>query len=163
MAANSRATYIRYFTAGKMQVKQKGVLPILVKQSGNVPAAKTLCITQPNDPSLFIFSQEDILVKIQDTDASVKNNNEPAQFHTNSLYRHAKAPLEKLLVQLLKQDEEQLPTFVLFLDTMYHITEIVFYSITCPFISTMRPFDHDSRNKCNKWGSKLRCAKADFS
>lgn len=49
LEVNFRANYARYVTAGKIVVKHRRVLPVLINLGRNEPVANTLCITQLDD------------------------------------------------------------------------------------------------------------------
>lgn len=46
--------------------------------------ANTLGVNHPDDPNIYISSEEDILLIIQVSDALVENDHKPALFHVNS-------------------------------------------------------------------------------
>lgn len=85
LATASRATYIRYFKVWKMQVESQGALPLLQKLYKDVLAAKTFATTNLDDPSLYVFYEEDIHHLIQAVDAIVKNNHTSVPFARNIL------------------------------------------------------------------------------
>lgn len=84
LAAISRATYIHHIIVGKMIIKHQGVLPLLGKLLKDTPAASNLRITHIDELSLYITSDEDILLMNQAAHALVKNDHKPAAFHANS-------------------------------------------------------------------------------
>lgn len=61
--------------------------------------------------------KEDNLLMIQDANAFVKKDYEPAVFHGQSFYRHARAVLDEPDVRSFDEDEEQFPTLPMLLDT----------------------------------------------
>lgn len=81
LAANSRATYIRFSKASRKMIRNQEVLSRLIKLDKEAPTAKILDITQLNYRSLYISSKEDILFMVQVSDAVVKNERKPASLH----------------------------------------------------------------------------------
>lgn len=83
LAANSRATYMRYIRARKDIMMNQGVLSFL-KELGKVAgASKTLCIMHLDNPSLYISFEEDVRFVVMYVDAFVKNDHKPTCFHQN--------------------------------------------------------------------------------
>lgn len=78
LAANCRATYRRYIRVGKIMIKQRGVLSLLVKLGREAPAAKNVGLTHVDYQSLYISSVTEILLIIQATDALFKSDHKPA-------------------------------------------------------------------------------------
>lgn len=75
---NSRATDKRYIAVSKMTLNHQAVLRLLVKLCKDVPVAKTLDITQYDDLSLYISSDEDTLPLIQAVDVITRSDQNPA-------------------------------------------------------------------------------------
>lgn len=73
--------------AGKLMIRYKGMLPPLEELGKNAAAAKNLNITHINDSSLYIYFEEDKLLIIPETDAFLKIDHKPADFHTPTFYR----------------------------------------------------------------------------
>lgn len=84
----------------------------------------------------------------------VKINHKPTLSNANSYFRHVRTFLNELHVYHLKQDRGMFPNFALFLDTEIQQTEIVFVFTTSLFVSTLRPFDHDTKKRANKKDAK---------
>lgn len=118
LAANSISTYICYMRVGRMMTMHQGVLLLLERLVTDASVTKTLGVTHLDDPSLDISSEQSILLMIPAADKFVKNDHKAALFHTNSFYWHARALLGELHLRHFEHDDEKLPTFVQFLDTM---------------------------------------------
>lgn len=78
LAINSKVSYIRYATAGKMMIKQQRLTSLLVKLRKDAPRAKTVFIMHRDDPSLYFSSEDDILLMIQIVNPSVSNPHKTA-------------------------------------------------------------------------------------
>lgn len=128
-----------------MLIKQECVLVLLPKLVKHASVAKTVDITQLDDPILFISSEREIVLMIQAADLFVKNNNSPSSFQANFFLIDAEVRLQRLPVCDLNQDQEKFMSYALFPDTNVQQTEIIFHSILSLLISTMRPFDYDAR------------------
>lgn len=89
LSANSKATYIPYFTVDKMIITHQGAVWPLVRLDKDAAVMKTFSNTQLDDKSLYIFSEEAIFLINQSADEFVKNDQEAALSHENSFYRHA--------------------------------------------------------------------------
>lgn len=81
-----------------MAIKHQGVLLSFVKLGRDNPKAKTFRTTDDDDLSLYISSEEDILILIQSDDYFIKNDHKPTPFHENSFYRHTRHLLDELHV-----------------------------------------------------------------
>lgn len=64
LASNRRATYVPYTIVGKMKIKRQGVLPLFKNLCKNAQASITLGIKDLDDASLYISSEEAILLII---------------------------------------------------------------------------------------------------
>lgn len=101
----------------KDDVKAVGCSLFSVKPSSDALVAKTFGITHLDDPIPYITSEQDILLMTQNTYASAEIEDKLAAFHEDSFPRNTKAVLDELHLRRLKQDKEQFPNLVLFLDT----------------------------------------------
>lgn len=144
-----------------MVIKHKDMLPIVLKDR-NAPAAKNFGTMHLDDPSLYNFSEKNILFMIQAADTLVKDDRKPASFHANSIYKNARGLFVELHTGHLERDEEQFPNFVLFVDTNLRRTKIISHSMKYLFLSTMHPLHYDARDKLKKMEAKQRSPKADF-
>lgn len=81
LSAYSRATNICCIGVCKVKIEKQGVLSLLGKLGKDATAAKTVCITQLDDPSLYTSSKEYILLMNEAADAFVKSDHELALFH----------------------------------------------------------------------------------
>lgn len=116
-------------------------------------SAKTLDITNPDDPSLYISSEEKKFLKFEAADALIKNDHKPAGFHSNLYYGHARTLLNELHFCLLHQDQMRFPVFALFLDNKIQQAKNIFHFTISLFMTIMLPFDYDARDelmKCKK-------------
>lgn len=77
LAANLRASYVRYVTVSKMMMHPGVVVPLLVKLGGSALAAKTLGIVHLGDRVLYISHEDDALLIIQTAEVFVKNDYRP--------------------------------------------------------------------------------------
>lgn len=64
--------------------KQQDMLELLGKLDKKSPAKSIPGITHLNEPSVYIFSEENILFIVQAGETFVKKDNEPVLFHANS-------------------------------------------------------------------------------
>lgn len=84
---NSRATYIGYDTVEKKPDKHQNVLPHLVKLLNDDQAAQTLGIIHIRNKSLYISSEEDVLLISQTGREFVNNNHSSSFLPPNAFYR----------------------------------------------------------------------------
>lgn len=147
LATNSLVTYARYIRVRKISCKKEDVLLLLVSLSSDTPVAKMLGSTHLDDPVLYISSEEEVLSMIQAADSSSKSDHRMAPFHNRAFYRHSNALLNELNAPHVKQNGEMFPSFATFLDTKFRQTEIITHSILSLFVTTMRPFDYNERDK----------------
>lgn len=75
-------------------MKNQGELSLLVRFAKDTPTAKILGITHPDDLSLYIFTEGEILLMIRASDTFVKNDHKPASFQANIFYSQARPLLE---------------------------------------------------------------------
>lgn len=66
-----------------MMIKHQDVLHIFGKLVKAASTAKTFSITHNDHPSLYISSEEDILLMNQAADTLVNTDRKPATFHAN--------------------------------------------------------------------------------
>lgn len=92
-----------------------------------------------------------IFFMIQAIELLVKHDHNPSRFHSNSVYKHAGSLLDELYRRGLEQYKENCPTLAPFLDTTIQRTKITARLIIYQFISTMRPFAYDAREKPRNW------------
>lgn len=114
LAVSLRESYAHYCHVAKMVIKNEGVLPLLVDLVMVVSVVKMLSITHLDDLGLFISTEEGIFLLAQAAKASVKNDHQPAPFHTSAFYRHARSLLDKLHVHHREQGKKKFPRFALF-------------------------------------------------
>lgn len=74
LAANSRATYVRYIRVGKIMIKPKEVLPLIMNLDGNAPVVKTLGITHIDYTSRYISSEEKVILMYQAIEKFIEIN-----------------------------------------------------------------------------------------
>lgn len=74
IAGDSTATYISYFTVGKIMIKHQSMLRLFMKLRKDDIAASTVCITYLGKKSLPISSEENVFFMIQTPDDSLKND-----------------------------------------------------------------------------------------
>lgn len=110
LATNSWAAYVRYITAGEIMMKRKCVLVLLTNLGRDAPAVKALGVTHLDDRSLYFSFEDDIYLMIRAPNEFVKNNNNPAHFHTHSFHKHETVLFDALHTRRLQQDDEQFPT-----------------------------------------------------
>lgn len=103
LAANSRSTNVYFIRIGTIMVMNRGVLLLLGKLFTVTPAAKTAGITHNEDPSLYVRSEEDILLVIQVADVFFKNDIKPGTLQQNLIYGHASALLDEVHVRHLEK------------------------------------------------------------
>lgn len=142
---------IRYITAGMMMFRYQGGLRFLVKQGKDVSGANTICITALDDPNLYTCSEEVIRLMTNDSHVIVKNDHKPVIFQANDSYRLSGALMDKVYIRHLEQDEMNFPTFAQFLDVKIRQTTVISHLIMYLFISTMRPFNCNAREKSKNW------------
>lgn len=73
LAADFRVTYVGYISAGKIVIKHKSVLILLMNLDKNTVVTKNGAITHLGDPILYILSRKDSLLTIQATYVFLKN------------------------------------------------------------------------------------------
>lgn len=130
------------------------MLALLGKLGKDAPAETSPGILHLNDSSLYLFSDEDILLMAEAAGTLVKNDYRSDPFHARSFYRYAQAHLDELHPLHFEQDVEKLPTFALFLDTKLQQTKINCHPTMYLFISAMRAFDYSVEYKSKKWKRK---------
>lgn len=96
LAAISRAIFIHCITAGKMIVEQQGVLQRPTEPVKDASAAKIPGITNLDNQSLYISSEENIFFMIQAADPVFKNEQKLASFHAKKMIRLNKSLFEEL-------------------------------------------------------------------
>lgn len=133
-----------------MMIKHQDVVLHLLKLGRDALAAKTPGGTHLDDPSLDMFSEDDILRMIQAADVLFKNDGNPALFHETSFHKLANDIHDGPHVQQLEQHEENFPTFAVFLETMIQQTKIMFHITMSLFITSMRPYDYNEKVKLRK-------------
>lgn len=65
--------------------------PPFFERSADVLAMMTYCILHLDDRSLYIFSEQEILLMIQAVQALVKNGHRSSRLYAKYLYRHTKS------------------------------------------------------------------------
>lgn len=80
LTANSRMIYIHYITNGSMIIRHQHVMRFLINLSKEAPAARALCITHLNDSSLYISSEDDILLRNRATDSFCQEKPQAGHF-----------------------------------------------------------------------------------
>lgn len=88
---------------------------------------------------------------IKSVDTLGEIDRRPASFLAKSLYRHARALVEKLHLRNLVQDKEKIPNFVLIQDTENQEMEVFSHLIMTFVLSTMRMFNYNARRKSMNW------------
>lgn len=134
-----------------MNKKPESVLLLCRKLGRDFLATKKLGFLRLADPSLYVFSEWDILLIIQDADMFVKNDQKPAILHANSFYRQIRTLLEELHLHRLKPKNEELMIIAIFLDTKIRQIDVVSQTIMSLLVSTMRPFDYYAGDKSKEW------------
>lgn len=127
----SRAMHVRNIRFSKIIIKYEAVVLLLGKLGKVALGANTLGITHFHDLRLYISSEVDKLLIVQDAHAFVKNDHKPAFFHANLFYRHTKALPDELHLHHLRQNKEKFRTTILFLGTNSQPTEIISIQ-SCP-------------------------------
>lgn len=115
--ANSRTTSIRYVVVRNMMRKDQELLPLLGNLGNIAPVDEILGIMILDLPSLYIPSEENILLKIQTAHAFVKNAHKSTSCHTSAYCNHTRHVLNEPHPHHLEQEENNITTFAVFLDT----------------------------------------------
>lgn len=113
-AARAKATYICYSTGKRMIIKLRGFSRVLLKLRMNAVMAETLDITYFHDPTIYIPSEQAILLIIQAAVAIARNDQKPAYFQTNYFYAYGRALVDELHLHRLEQNKEKFLAFALF-------------------------------------------------
>lgn len=137
-----------------MNMKKPSLLLLLEKLRKDAPAAKILGIAHHDGLNLHTPSQMNDPILLQTADVFVRKDYKLAPLHPNSFYRHARALLDTFYVRRLQQDSEKFSTFALFHNTKIRQTKNTFHSISLQFMTTMRPFSCDARDKVKMWEEK---------
>lgn len=58
---------------------------------------------------------------------------------------------DEMDARYLGQNQEKFPSLALLLETKIQNTKSIYHSTMILFISTMRSFDYDAKDKSNKW------------
>lgn len=87
-------------------IKHQGVLRLFGKPGKNAPASMTIGINHLDDPSLYVSSEECILLMIEAADAFVNDYHKLAFFHADLICRHVRALINELHLCHLEQERE---------------------------------------------------------
>lgn len=98
LTANFTEIYACYLRVCMITSNHNGVLSLLFILDGDAPASKTQGISYIEDPGPFISSENNVLLKIQNSDAFGKNNYTSVSPHANVFYRHSMALLDEIHV-----------------------------------------------------------------
>lgn len=85
-AVNSGATYILNIRVCKVAIEHQAVLLLFKKLPRDTTVGMTLGITHLDYLSLYLCSEEHIILVIQTADAFVENDYKPALFYSNLFY-----------------------------------------------------------------------------
>lgn len=114
-AANSTAPYVRYITVVKMVINYRGELPPYERLGNEVSAAKTLGISHFDDRSLYVSSQENIILIVLVAHAFDKSEHRRVSIHVSSFCRLVRVLVNELHARQLQKDEKKFLFFALFL------------------------------------------------
>lgn len=143
-------------------IKHQGLPHSLVKPGKDASMAENLVITDLDNTSLYICSEEDVIIMTQAANVFVKNDHKTALFHANISYIQARFLLPELLVHHLRQEKEPFLTFSLLPDTKIGKTKIKSDSILSLFICIMRHFEYIARENRRSERQRQGCAKGYF-
>lgn len=77
-------------------IKNGGVIPAILKLDNVFTAEKSVGTISVDDASLYISSEDEIILMIQAAEAFVNNDHKPAIFHANFFHRPTKPLLEDM-------------------------------------------------------------------
>lgn len=92
-AANSKAIYSCYIGFDNMMIKKKNFLPLHMTLVMNKPVLKRQCSRILDGSSLYISTEEDIILMIQAADEFMNNEHKLALCRLSAFYYHARALL----------------------------------------------------------------------
>lgn len=151
--ANSSDVYILH-QSRKIMIKDQSMLSPLEKLDKDNSAAKSFGITNLDDSSLYVCSDEDIVLMIQAAECFVNIDDKPALSHSNFFYRQAIDICDKRHARPLEQRQEKFPSLALYFYTKTNQTKVLLHSIwSLPMITT-RSFAYDARNEQKKCEAK---------
>lgn len=162
LAENSRKTYVRYIRDGCIKIKHKVMFPLPIDLCEKALATQTIVITPLDEQTLYTPSEEYIVLIIQAAAAFVMTKHKPAPLQANDFHSHTRKKHDKFRVRHLEQGEKQFSAFALFLEFKIQQTKITSYSILSLFVSDIRPFEHDRRDRSKEWEQKAEARKDVF-
>lgn len=119
----------------------------LLKFGRDASVSKFVDIMLLDELSLDIYSEDDSFFMIQAADGFVNNYHMPARFHANYVDRQSWSFPDELYVSHLGHNRKKITTFVLFLGTKIHQTQIFSLLNMYLFINSRRPLDGEAKKK----------------
>lgn len=155
LAANRREAYIRNIVVWEMIIEHEGALSLHFRKCKDASVLKNLGITHFDDLVRYISFATIILLIVQAAILLPRYNCRLPSSMLEPFWR-ARVPRNAFHVYHMEQGVESFSTFALFHWNKVQEPKTISHLIIIHIRSSLYPFDHDAKNRSNKWDTKQR-------